>query len=177
MKRFMNWMRKRVFLSVVIILLIGGSATAFAYWAGLIRAPTDEVEDVGVTIGQGEDVNTEILEITLVDRDNQLVPDGYSGVSEEIWQTNVNWVGVGATGALGTLNISYELSHATLTPAELASMFSVTFTPNNTAITAGTALEVEIKLVFENEPADLTMYNQIVNSTITITVTFNVDPN
>lgn len=177
---------KRTKLGIGLLLMLALVVTSgtFAYWASTFTGDTAVNPNVTVTIGTG---GTESSTLTLTafssNTGSALVPtsQGTPGTDDTAtWTIPMDWdqdTGSEFAGAVGDLTIqSYTLSNGTsLTDAELKALFTVSI-PATTLTEGAASQDVVVSLVFANEPADLTEYNLVQSSTLTISITFEVTP-
>lgn len=172
--------QRKLVVGFLLLLALVVSGFTYAYWAGGIIAPTDlAVNGNSVKIGEGEDVVTTIT-ASVQTSEKGLVPTAHvvnPGDDTETLTFNVTWAGDGATGATGTL--SAVITNIKIDGQEINEdglegiMFEIT-PQSNATITAGTALDFTVTVVFAREPKDLETYNKVVNKAVTFTVTFTV---
>ncbi|MFW6319750.1 MAG: hypothetical protein ACOC1L_06145 [Bacillota bacterium] len=167
---------KKTIIGALLLLALVVTSASFAFWASSVDGSNDSATGT-VTIGEGETVSTTVT-VADVGADGTLVPSGYEDDSttfdNEDKEFTVNWTGTGAEGATGTLNVSYSgLSLGSLTQAEIEDMFTidVSATPS---ITAGTPLTYTVNVEFTNEPANQSIYDEVANGTLVITLDFSV---
>ncbi len=157
-------MLRKLSLFVIALVLIGGSALAFAWWDNL----TVEEEET-ITIGEG--VTLEVLAVAEVPEGKALVPAGVILKADDVDEVELTYnvkldtevpealdldvvssnieIGGDATYA-GLVNIDISLAESTVNDVDVLVTVTVTL----------------------DEPADQTEYDAIVNQDITFTLTF-----
>ncbi len=74
------------------------------------------------------------------------------------------------------MSIVYSMSGNSYNHSELDAMFSYTVTGDG-AITEGAAAQnVVVTIVFDTEPSTETIYDDVINETLTATITYTVTP-
>jgi hypothetical protein len=175
--------QRKLVVGFLLLLALVVSGFTYAYWAGGILEPVDEVvNNNSVKIGEGEGVVTEITAVA-VTSDKELIPTAYADDDEdkETLEFTVLWSGNGAAGATGTLEVTIsniEINGQDINGHGLdgKDMFVITVVTGDLNITAGTDKEIEILVTFAVEPMDLATYNIVSKSEVTFTVTFKVIP-
>ncbi|MCK9517325.1 MAG: hypothetical protein M0Q87_14980 [Ottowia sp.] len=183
---------KKLTLLLLLMIALGASIVAGAYWASLVVAPpATNSGDVLVTIEEGKEVETTItIEPAGIDPTGKpLVPYGYEDANSEsnlnIVFNHVMWDGVGAKGAKGAKGalsvsvVSFHIGTQVYTQDSeglYGGLFTITL-PAVKEITAGTPEVVNINLEFTHEPQSKDVYDLIANNTITIVFGFEVTPN
>lgn len=171
---------RALLLALLLIVSIGG---IYAYWAGEVSNPSDDTENLNVTIGQGQNVQT-TLDVTsaLANEGKKLVPAGKTAVSVGGKEANVEslkatytvkWT-EDTTNIIteqdkieGTLKVDAKSNDST-------GLVQVQVDPASATITAdGQAVEVTVTVTM-NEPADKAQYDQIAGQNITVDLTFSV---
>lgn len=174
--------RKNLIISVLTLLmiLVSGFTITYAYWASTINVTQAPDKTDTIRVGEGQTVETTVLVNGGTDNTLLLVPVGREvadvSVSSITYTFNVVWAGDStnsATGAKGYLSASADLSGADET--ELA-LFTVSEYATTT-VTYGDTTEVSITVTFTDQPANKAQYDLIKNAILTLTVTFNVNPN
>ena len=78
--RIFGFAKRKVAVAALILVMLGSSATALAYWAGAFTvSPAENVEGT-INIGQGDTVTTTV-NVADVSAVGPLVPVGISGVN------------------------------------------------------------------------------------------------
>ncbi len=169
--------RKGLLIGSLLFVALLVTSVTFAFWASGILGENDEATGT-ITIGEGEEVQTTVS-VADESEDNNLVPTAYgdAGVDDtDVLEFTVVWEGTGATGATGTLNVTIDsYSLGSLSENEIDQMFSINVTSGTGAITAGTDQSVEVEVIFHTEPANQSIYDEVANGTLSITLTFDVD--
>ena len=170
-------LRKTLLLALMFILMLGSTVATYAYWASTIVGNGDTATGT-VTIGEGEVVSTTVVVDGQLDS-TPMVPTAYATSSEDtvVLTFDIDWTGVGATGATGNLVISVDsYTLGTLTETEIDTMFSIT-PQTGVVVTAGSPQTATVTIVFHTEPTNETIYNEVANGTLEINLTFTVNPN
>ena len=174
---------KRTKLGIVLLLMIALVATSgtFAYWASGLGAGTADYASATVTIGEGTTESSSVSFGTVSNTGSALVPTSNAataGVEDTAtWTIPVQWAqdsGTEFAGDAGTLavTVTYAMSNSTLTSAQLDAMFSFSVTGDG-AITEGAAAQnVVVTVVFDTEPTNEATYLDVINETLTVTITF-----
>jgi len=177
-------MNKRgLVIGLLVMLAVITSGFTYAFWADSIDG--NNKTSVGtISIGEGGAVTTTVSVDDFGFEDLDLVPTAYAttpgGAEGEDYVTltfSVLWDGDGAEGATGTLAVTHVFSGlGSLDNTAIEVMFSVVPVSGQGAIVAGTAQDVVLKVIFDTEPANQSIYNDVANGTLAITFTFTVTP-
>ncbi len=166
---------KKTIIGALLLLALVVTSASFAFWASSVDGSNDSATGT-VTIGEGETVSTTVT-VADVGADGTLVPDGYEDgttVNNEDKVFTVEWEGSGADGATGTLSVSVtSLSLGSLTQTQIEDMFTIDVSANP-SITVGTPLTYTVNVEFTNEPADQSIYDEVANGSLVITLDFSV---
>ena len=187
--RIFGFAKRKVAVAALILVMLGGSATAFAYWASGVNVtnPTDETETV--TIGTGDTIDSTVTLTETVSSTDVLVPTtitpGSGEVNSVVFTYTVDWTednsGSFGDGTLGTLEVDvsnilvggvadqYDLVNVVITPGDESQAVVL-----NDAGTYTVTVTVTLK-----EPANQTEYAAVAGLDITFNVSFTVtvDPN
>jgi len=109
--------RKIIIIGIICLVMSFAVGGAYAYWAGVVNAPTPVTDDISIQIGEGASVNTELVinqGFTIGGRvlvpigqvDNSNAGPGLIPVDSMTFPYHANWTGSGATGATGSLTIT-----------------------------------------------------------------------
>ena len=156
-------MIRKIGVLVLFLVLIGGSAGAFAWWDSLETTEND------VTIGVGEGVTISVDLDTPTD--GNLVPDGVIMKTEDITSSAITFnVTLDRADLEEELNLQAEVNNIEIggsdTYAEL-----VNASVDNPGTIQNDSVVVTVTVTLD-EPADQTAYDEIKNSDITFDVTF-----
>ncbi len=169
--------QRKLVIGLLVMLALVVSSFTYAYWASGVTGNTDDAT-ASVTIGAGNAVTTTVSVADLGLISGTLVPTGYENnpttVDRVEMTFNVNWNGTGAEGAIGTLAVTNVFSMTGLSQAQLDAMFSFEIVSGSGSITAGTAQNVTVRVIFANEPASKAIYDLVASGTLNLTVTFTV---
>lgn len=184
--------KNQLMLTIALLVLMFIAVVAggiYSYWAGTILAPTEATRNRDITVGQAENVTTTI-DITEALGTKKLVPPGMVAVSvggaddnvDSFVDTfNVTWSETGTVisasdNISGTLAVTATPSLTGTDAVDYSTLVNVTVNPASSAIVLdGTAVPVTVTVTL-TEPANATVYNAIINQTITLDLTFNVTP-
>jgi hypothetical protein len=170
--------QRKLVIGLLVMLALVVSSFTYAYWASSVTGNTDDAT-ASVTIGSGNAVTTTVSVADLgLAEDVLLVPSTFENntttFDEVEFTFNVNWTGTGATGAVGTLAVTNVFSMTGLTVEQLNAMFTFEIVSGAGSITAGTAQEVTVRVIFANQPANQAIYALVAAGTLNLTVTFTV---
>ena len=181
---------KKIILLLLLFVGLGASITAGAYWVSYetytIPAPSSIDGTYTVNIGQGEPVpvTTTLAAFGSNGETKKLVPTGYvvdsnSQTDSVSFNITVSWDRDAAfdTSYTGTGNlVASTLSLENTAGDDLEELFTVTYSVATNPFALGSDTVVTIKVVFTQEPADLTEYNKVANQDLSLTVQFAVTP-
>jgi len=187
--------RKIIIIGIICLVMSFAVGGAYAYWAGVVNAPTPVTDDISIQIGEGASVNTELVinqGFTIGGRvlvpigqvDNSNAGPGLIPVDSMTFPYHANWTGSGATGAtggltitLGQITIGGTTTHAGLlkvyvgdTPGVNPLTTTYTF-PNS--IVVGTQFNFTLCVTLDC-PSTTTVYDEIFSQPIAIPLTFSV---
>ena len=187
--------RKIIIIGIICLVMSFAVGGAYAYWAGVVNAPTPVTDDISIQIGEGASVNTELVinqGFTIGGRvlvpigqvDNSNAGPGLIPVDSMTFPYHANWTGSGATGATGSLTITLgqitiggTTTHAGLlkvyvgdTPGVNPLTTTYTF-PNS--IVVGTQFNFTLCVTLDC-PSTTTVYDEIFSQPIVIPLTFSV---
>ena len=189
-------MKKRaLIISVLVMLAVITSRFTYAFWANSVEGGSDNDKVGTVVIGNGGDVET-TFQVT--DPTNStllpLVPSGYEVETKTVDRVNLQFPVIwslldnGADGVISTLTIS-GFTFGGLTGVTYADLFKfevylgsvlpennlpVTDNSTTTSITEGEAINIIIVIIFNDEPKNISVYNQVANGSLTLSVDFSV---
>ncbi len=172
--------KRKLGIGLLLMLAVVVTTGTFAYWAsGLNGATTDYAATV--TIGEGAAASSTITLGAKTTTGDALIPSGRGSDGTDdtaTWTIPVEWDTTAAefAGDAGTLavTVEYSMSGNTYTSAELDNMFSFSVTGDG-AITEGEAAQdVVVTVVFDQEPSSEAIYDDVINETLTVTITFTV---
>ena len=174
---------KKLGILLLLVLALTVTTGTFAYWASSVTGDADSAT-ASVTIGQGGTQTTTVTLGTGATTGSGLVPTAYGTAGTDDTATfnyTVDWDADAVadanagTGFAGTLAVTFSnKSLGTLTATEIDNMFTFTVTSGDGAIPEGGSNAVVITVVFANEPANETIYNQVANGTLSFDITFTV---
>lgn len=182
MKKYRTSRIKGFMIGILAFLLTFGVGTVFAYWAGVISAPTEEKEEPTVTVGVGENITTSLTITPTVEGQN-LVPTNRKDETNTDTVTFtyvVEWTENGDTdfgqGHKGTLKVSCKNLKVNGSDANNG-LFTVSINSAETDIylDQGT-VTVVVTIIFATEPETQEIYNQVAGKNITFDVVFKVEP-
>ena len=172
---------KKLAIGLLVMLALVVTTGTFAFWAsGLAQA--EATASGTVTIGEGEEEAATVTLGAVTATGSALIPtsQGTAGTDDTAeFEIPVSWSqndGTEFAGVSGTLvvTVEYSLSNSTLTSAELDDMFS--FSVDVTSLTEGaSAVPVTVTVVFDTEPANQTIYEDVINEILTVNITFTVN--
>lgn len=180
--------QRKLVVGFLLLLALVVSGFTYAYWAGGILAPADEVvNDNSVKIGEGHNVETSIT-VSAQEGTKGLVPTVHKGEEEDADKETltfaVTWAGIGsnaedAVDTEGTLvieitNILIDEKNINGDGLDEKEMFVIVVVTEDLVITAGTVKTIDILVTFAVEPKDLATYELVANKEVTFTVTFKV---
>ncbi len=156
-------MIRKIGVLVLFLVLIGGSAGAFAWWDSL------ETTENNVTIGVGEGVTISVDFDTQTD--GNLVPDGVIMKTEDITSSAITFnVILDRTDLEEELDLLAEVNNIEIGESvTYASLVNVSVDNPGTIQNDSVVVTVTVTL---DEPEDQTEYDAIKNSDITFDVTF-----
>lgn len=183
--------KNQLILSIALLLLMFVaiiSGGIYSYWAGTISDPTQEASNRTVTVGEAENVTT-TLNITELLGDKKLVPvgkvpvsvggavdnvDSYVDTFQVTWNEPNNSV-VAADGVTGTLTVTATPTLTGTNSVDYSSLVNVTIDPSSTSVILNDATAKNVTMtVTLIEPENKTVYDAIINQTITVDLTFDV---
>ena len=152
---------KKLLLAFAIVLMVGGSALAFAWWDRL-----EAENNVTIGVGQGVTVSVNLDEQTT----GNLVPTGAIMKTGDVNEVDVEFTVSLSVDPEQLLNLNVATSNV-LIGGEPGNAGLV-----NTSVTnPGTIQNVPVTVIITvtlNEPANQTEYDDIINQNITFNVTF-----
>ncbi|HPA99161.1 MAG TPA: hypothetical protein PK415_03875 [Bacilli bacterium] len=187
--------RKIIIIGIICLVMSFAVGGAYAYWAGVVNAPTPVTDDISIQIGEGASVNTELVinqGFTIGGRvlvpigqvDNSNAGPGLIPVDSMTFPYHANWTGSGATGATGSLTITLGqiTIGGTTTHAGLLKVYvgdtpgvnplTTTYTFSN-SIVVGTQFNFTLCVTLDC-PSSTTVYDEIFSQPIVIPLTFSV---
>ena len=187
--------RKIIIIGIICLVMSFAVGGAYAYWAGVVNAPTPVTDDISIQIGEGASVNTELVinqGFTIGGRvlvpigqvDNSNAGPGLIPVDSMTFPYHANWTGSGATGATGglTITLGQITIGGTTTHAGLLKVYvgdtpgvnplTTTYTFSN-SIVVGTQFNFTLCVTLDC-PSSTTVYDEIFSQPIVIPLTFSV---
>ena len=156
-------MIRKIGVLVLFLVLIGGSAGAFAWWDSLETTEND------VTIGVGEGVTISVDLDTQTD--GNLVPDGVIMKTEDITSSAITFnVTLDRTDLEEELELLAEVNNIEIGGSDKYASL-VTANVDNPETIQNNSVVVTVTVTLD-KPADQTEYDAIKNSDITFDVTF-----
>jgi hypothetical protein len=175
--------RTKYGIGLLVMLALVVTSGTFAYWASTLGGTSDTTSGT-VTIGAGAEEASTITLGAVTPTGSALIPtgQGVDGTDDTAtFSVPVAWAqttGTEFSGATGTLvvTVAYSMTGNAYTSAELDAMFSFSVTGDG-AITEGAAASaVVVTVVFDTEPLDQTIYEAVINETLTVDITYTVTP-
>ena len=180
---------KKYYPVLLLTLLFAISISSiYAFWAGIVNSPEDASESQEITIGSGQDVNTQIdVSGTLASEGKMLVPSGKAalsvgGVDKNVESFEVSyqvyWKELDTEIIASDDNVKGNLEVTavpTIIGAEnYSDLVHATVEPASAEIVADGEM-VEVKLVVTlDEPATKEIYDAIVGKQINMDLSFSV---
>ena len=156
-------MIRKIGVLVLFLVLIGGSAGAFAWWDSLETTEND------VTIGVGEGVTISVDLHTQTD--GNLVPDGVIMKTEDITSSAITFnVTLDRTDLEEELELLAEVNNIEIGGSDAYALL-VNASVDNPGTIQNDSVVVTVTVTLD-EPEDQTAYDAIKNSDITFDVTF-----
>lgn len=185
----MNKKKKRLLWAGLLLLFLVVTGGLYAYWAGTVGNPNEANENPEITIGQGQDVNTE-LNVTkaLKTAGKKLVPEGKVPLSVGGSQDNVDafeatytvrWAESGEDATISAKdliegNLVVSETHEIEGASNYADLVQVEITPSQQKMTAaGDPVTVTVKVTLK-EPENKAAYDAIVGQTIKVNLNFTL---
>ncbi len=171
--------QRKLVVGLLIMVAVAVSTFTFAYWQNSIANDGTGTASGTITIGEGSDVAVE----TSVIVDNEtgagtLVPVGYAveGTSVDNLDLtfSVLWEGTALDVDGDTGELAVSVGTVKIDGNDVSGLFTISVASGNGDITAGTAQDVVVHVIFANEPANQAAYEAIANGSLVISFTFAV---
>ena len=173
---------RKLAIGLLLMLAMVVTTGSFAYWASGLGGANDTIAST-VTIGEGEEESSTITLGALSSTGLALVPTGSGAAGDDTatFTVPVSWdqdSGTEFAGDTGTLVVSivYSMSGNSYNHSELDAMFSYTVTGDGSITEGAAAQNVVVTIVFDTEPSTETIYDDVINETLTATITYTVTP-
>lgn len=169
--------QRKLIIGLLVMLALVVSSFTYAYWASTIN----QSADVPGTVTIGEGGTTTVTASFGGASASDLVPSAYDGDDTAVLTFPVSWAEdvLDTAGGSGTLTVAIEsYSLGSLTEAQIDAMFSITITQGQGSVITidGAAVNVQVTVVFHTEPATKALYDIVANGTLSVTLSFTVNP-
>ena len=164
--RIFGFAKRKAAVAALILVMLGSSATAFAYWNSL-----QDTADVTVPIGEGV-----TLEVDLgTETPGVLVPEDRALVAGQVEEVVITYTVRLDKQTISSLNFSVVYSNVLIGGStDHAGLVNIDIQNPTTINNDWVTVTITVTLT---EPADQATYLAIINQNITFTLTFTADPN
>ncbi len=157
-------MFKKIIAAIAVALVLSGTALAFSYWDNL-----SQTQNETLTIGEG--VTLEVAAVAIAPVGKVLVPAGVVLKTNDVESITLTYNVALDTAALADLNLAVAASNILIGGlADNAGL--VTVGVSQAAATVNDANVLVTVTVTLAQPADVGVYDDIINQAITFTLTF-----
>ncbi|XMB72875.1 hypothetical protein RJI07_02940 [Mycoplasmatota bacterium WC30] len=157
-------MFKKIIAVIAVALVLGGTALAFSYWDNL-----EQTSNETITIGEG--VSLDVVAVAAAPAGKVLVPSGVVLKANDVESIVLTYNVALDSAALTDLDLAVVASDIQI-GGETTNASLITVNVSQAATTVNDANVLVTVTVTMAQPADVTVYNAIINQPITFLLTF-----